>query len=268
VRATGKLCKRARRIDRLTERQQTMRRRFLVVALVSCARAQDPLAGSYFDGGGAGAGGGMGGGPMPMSPGGFAPESPRPVAGGGGGWGRALAFASLGAGCMKAYDASVASRTRRSHEKGINALQTSLAVKRVEAEQLVAHVQTQTYQIKELQRALYDSEAEALQRDYEEFKAPDVDGDDKISIYEFGSYIQNYMKAYPHIPERDYPTFADFDKNGDGTVTFKEWQHYLQQQKKDAKGSTKQAKASIADLSKAADSSQSFQQLYEKLKNA
>ena len=47
-------------------------------------------------------------------------------------------------------------------------------------------------------------------------------------MYEFGAYIKNYMKAYPHIPEEDYPTFDDFDRNGDGTVTFKEWQAHLQ----------------------------------------
>ena len=157
-------------------------------------------------------------------------------------------------------------RLQGAHDRDLSKLQTSLAVKRVESDQLVQTVKTLQYQVKELQQALYESEAEALQRDYEEFKAPDVDGDDKISIYEFGAYIKNYMKAYPHIPEIDYPTFDDFDINHDGTVTFKEWQRYLQDQKKAEKGSTKQSKSAISDLNSKAQETKSFQQLYERLK--
>ena len=37
------------------------------------------------------------------------------------------------------------------------------------------------YQNQELKQALYESEQEALQRDYEEFKQPDANGDDVIS---------------------------------------------------------------------------------------
>ena len=128
------------------------------------------------------------------------------------------------------------------------------------------------HKAKELQRALYESEADALQRDYDEFKAPDVDNDDVISVSEFGSYIKNYMKAYPLIPESDYPTFYDFDKNRDGLVTFREWQAYLKDQAKKADPTpgakpNDQQKA-VNDLSDKASGSQSFQALYEKLKNA
>ena len=234
--------------------------RWLAFAAASLVAAQDPLAGSYFDGGAPP--------PLPpqgMRPGGFAPEAPSPARGGGG-FGQALAFLGVGAGAMKVYDISLQRRLQAAHDRDTSKLQTAMAVKRVEGDQLLQTVQSLKYQVQELQKALYESEAEALQRDYEEFKAPDVDDDDSISIYEFGAYIKNYMKAYPHIPERDYPTFDDFDQNGDGTVTFKEWQHYLQKQKKADKGSTKQAKSSYADLSTKASETQSFQQLYERLK--
>ena len=40
---------------------------------------------------------------------------------------------------------------------------------------------------------------------------------------QFSTYIRNYMKAYPHIPQEEYPTFDDFDMNRDGLVTFQEW---------------------------------------------
>ena len=235
----------------------------VILTLVASAAAQDPLAGAYFDGGASAPPPPP---PQPMRPGGFAPESPSPARGGGGGMFQGLAFLGVGAGAMKVYDMSLQRRLQGAHDRDLSKLQTSLAVKRVESDQLVQTVKTLQYQVKELQQALYESEAEALQRDYEEFKAPDVDGDDKISIYEFGAYIKNYMKAYPHIPEIDYPTFDDFDINHDGTVTFKEWQRYLQDQKKAEKGSTKQSKSAISDLNSKAQETKSFQQLYERLK--
>lgn len=48
------------------------------------------------------------------------------------------------------------------------------------------------YRIKELQQALYECEADALQRDYDEFKAPDIDDDDVISAAEFSSCASLY----------------------------------------------------------------------------
>lgn len=186
--------------------------------------------------------------------------------GGGGGLGGKLAFLTIGAGAVKAYDSFQAQKKERAHDKRMSSLQTSVAVKKVETEQVASQLQTCYQTVRSLQQALYESEQEALQRDYEEFKAPDSDGDERINMYEFGSYIKNYMKAYPHIPEEDYPTFEDFDANGDGTVTFKEWQRYLQDQKKAEKGSTKQSKSAISDLNSKAQETKSFQQLYERLK--
>jgi hypothetical protein len=84
-----------------------------------------------------------------------------------------------------------------------------------------------TYYIEQLQVALKDTEQkaelEALQRDYEEFKQPDIDGDDRISRAEFNMYVKNYLSNYPGLAEKDYPKFEDFDHDGDGYVSFKEY---------------------------------------------
>jgi hypothetical protein len=50
-------------------------------------------------------------------------------------------------------------------------------------------------------------ELEALQRDYDEFKQPDIDGDDRISRAEFNMYVKNYLANYPGLTEKDYPKF-------------------------------------------------------------
>ena len=50
-------------------------------------------------------------------------------------------------------------------------------------------------QVEELKELLSTTEAahelEALQRDYDEFKQPDIDGDDRISKAEFNMYVKN-----------------------------------------------------------------------------
>jgi Ca2+-binding EF-hand superfamily protein len=79
----------------------------------------------------------------------------------------------------------------------------------------------------QLSEALRNTEAkaeyEALQRDYEEFKQPDIDGDDRISRAEFTMYVKNYLSNYPGLSEKDYPKFDDFDHDGDGFVSFQEY---------------------------------------------
>jgi hypothetical protein len=84
-----------------------------------------------------------------------------------------------------------------------------------------------TYYVEQLQNALKDTEQkaelEALQRDYEEFKQPDIDGDDRISRAEFNMYVKNYLSNYPGLQEKDYPKFEDFDHDGDGYVSFQEY---------------------------------------------
>ena len=62
-----------------------------------------------------------------------------------------------------------------------------------------------------------------IQRDYDEFKQPDIDGDDKISRAEFNMYVKNYLANYPGLTEKDYPKFDDFDHDGDGYVSFEEY---------------------------------------------
>lgn len=83
------------------------------------------------------------------------------------------------------------------------------------------------YMVEQLQETLRQTEAkselDALQRDYDEFKQPDIDGDDRISRAEFNMYVNNYLKNYPGLAEKDYPKFEDFDHDGDGYVSFQEY---------------------------------------------
>jgi len=51
------------------------------------------------------------------------------------------------------------------------------------------------------------AELDAMQRDYDEFKQPDIDGDDRISRAEFNMYVKNYLSSYPGLAEKDYPKF-------------------------------------------------------------
>ena len=64
---------------------------------------------------------------------------------------------------------------------------------------------------------------EKLQREYDEFKQPDVDGDDRISRAEFNMYVKNYLSNYPGLSEENYPKFEDFDHDGDGFIGFQEY---------------------------------------------
>mmetsp|Transcript_22157 Transcript_22157/g.48179 ORF Transcript_22157/g.48179 Transcript_22157/m.48179 type:complete len:256 (-) Transcript_22157:95-862(-) len=81
--------------------------------------------------------------------------------------------------------------------------------------------------IDQLQKSLHSSneehEMENLQREYDEFKQPDVDGDDQISRTEFNLYVKNYLANYPGLTEKDYPKFEDFDHDKDGFVSFTEY---------------------------------------------
>jgi len=75
----------------------------------------------------------------------------------------------------------------------------------------------------ELAQVKDQAELDAIQRDYEEFKQPDLDGDDRISRAEFNLYVKNYLSNYPGLREKDYPQFDDFDHDGDGHVNFQEY---------------------------------------------
>ena len=78
------------------------------------------------------------------------------------------------------------------------------------------------YTIDQLKTKLLETtekhEMESLQREYDEFKQPDVDGDDRISRTEFTAYVRDYLSNYPGLTEKDYPKFEDFDHDGDGYV--------------------------------------------------
>ncbi|GMH63895.1 hypothetical protein TrRE_jg9585, partial [Triparma retinervis] len=71
------------------------------------------------------------------------------------------------------------------------------------------------------------AELDAMQRDYDEFKQPDIDGDDRISRAEFNMYVKNYLANYPGLAEKDYPRFEDFDHDHDGFVSFSEYSQQM-----------------------------------------
>jgi hypothetical protein len=78
-----------------------------------------------------------------------------------------------------------------------------------------------------IQQIQTDVENEQLQRDWDEFKQPDIDGDDSISRAEFKMYIKNYLSNYPGMTEKDYPEFDDFDHDGDGKISFQEYSQQM-----------------------------------------
>jgi hypothetical protein len=84
-------------------------------------------------------------------------------------------------------------------------------------------------------------EMDAIQRDYDEFKQPDVDGDDRISRAEFNMYVKNYLANYPGLTEKDYPRFEDFDHDGDGFVSFQEYAQQMALQVQQAELEQKRA---------------------------
>lgn len=144
-----------------------------------------------------------------------------------------------------------------------------ISAKNVEVQKLKTMIYEFEYRNQELKQALYESEQESIKRDYEEFKQPDANGDDVISRAEFSTYIRNYMKAYPHIPQEEYPTFEDFDMNRDGLVTFAEWQEYLYQQQlaeqQAAQYDSRSKNAAVQNLYEQSSQTQNFQSLYEQL---
>lgn len=116
------------------------------------------------------------------------------------------------------------------------------------------------YLIQQLQDTLKQTEAahelEAIQRDYDEFKQPDIDGDDRISRAEFNMYVKNYLSNYPGLTEKDYPKFEDFDHDGDGYVSFQEYAQQMALQAQQAEkeqlygggGGSSQKQQAISDL--------------------
>jgi len=129
------------------------------------------------------------------------------------------------------------------------------------------------YAVEQLQTALKDTkekaELEALQRDYEEFKQPDIDGDDRISRAEFNMYVKNYLSNYPGLAEKDYPKFEDFDHDGDGYVSFQEYAQQMALQVQQAELEQYYAQQSGGSgTSKNAKKAQGLKELYGETKKA
>jgi len=137
------------------------------------------------------------------------------------------------------------------------------------------------YAVEQLQTELLkvenEVEMEKIQRDYDEFKQPDVDGDDRISRAEFSMYVKNYLSNYPGLSEKDYPRFEEFDHDHDGYVSFQEYAQQMGVQVKKAEAEQKRAaqtgqgtnkantKASaLRGLSGETKQSDSFDDLYAK----
>lgn len=111
------------------------------------------------------------------------------------------------------------------------------------------------YAVEQLSTALtnveQEREMEKIQRDYDEFKQPDVDGDDRISRAEFSMYVKNYLSNYPGLAEKDYPMFEDFDHDKDGFVSFQEYAQQMALQVKQAEAEQKRAVQSGGNTSAA-----------------
>lgn len=108
-----------------------------------------------------------------------------------------------------------------------------------------------------LYKAYETLENETLERDYEEFKAPDTNNDEMISRQEFAIYVKKYLSSFPELSEADFPKFDDVDLNHDGMVTFDEWQKYLQMQK--------QKEAAESEAGKQRKNSGAYSELLEAL---
>ena len=125
------------------------------------------------------------------------------------------------------------------------------------------------YMVEQLQGSLKDTkekaEMEALQRDYDEFKQPDIDGDDRISRAEFNMYVKNYLANYPGLKEKDYPKFEDFDHDGDGYVSFQEYAQQMALQVQQAEMEQYYSQSSTA-ASTSAKKAQGVKELYAETK--
>jgi len=203
------------------------------------------------------------------------------VGGGGFGFGH-LALAStasyiLGA---KIHSRRITKKLKKKHQVDQKKLYTQYYndVYKLEEQKL-----EQSMVIDELKKAIKqaneDYEMENLQREYDEFKQPDVDGDDRISRTEFNMYVKNYLVNYPGLTEKDYPTFEAFDHDKDGYVSFTEYaqqmavqaqqaeldKYYAQSKGGSGKKEAQKANA-LYDLYGSAAESDGFQDLYAQIR--
>jgi len=128
------------------------------------------------------------------------------------------------------------------------------------------------YAVEQLQTALQtvttERETEKIQRDYDEFKQPDVDGDDRISRAEFAMYVKNYLSNYPGLAEKDYPRFEDFDHDRDGFVSFQEYAQQMAVQVKQADAEQKRVAQNGGNTNAAATKANALRGLSGETKRA
>ncbi|KAL7547864.1 hypothetical protein ACHAWF_011138 [Thalassiosira exigua] len=203
--------------------------------------------------------------------------------GGGGGFGygkMAIASAAsyiLGA---KIHSSRVAKKLKKKHQQDQKTLYTQYYNDVYKLEEQKAE---QQIMIDQLQKSLLNTnekhEMESLQREYDEFKQPDVDNDDRISRSEFSSYVKNYLSNYPGLTEKDYPKFEDFDHDKDGSISFQEYaqqmavqaqqaeldQYYAQSQGQSGQKEAQKANA-LYDLYGSAAGSDGFNDLYAQIR--
>jgi hypothetical protein len=214
----------------------------------------------------------------------YAMKQEQQAAGGGGGFGLGqVALSSaftyfLGA---KLHSGRVAKKLKKKHAQDQKALYTQyyndvykLEEQKVEQKLLIDQLQKKLLETKE------KHEMESVQREYDEFKQPDIDGDDRISRTEFNMYVKNYLSNYPGLTEKDYPKFEDFDHDKDGYVSFQEYaqqmaiqaqqaeldQYYAQSQGATGKKEAQKANA-LYDLYGSAANSGGFNDLYAQFRN-
>jgi hypothetical protein len=203
--------------------------------------------------------------------------------GGGGGFGLGKVVLSsaftyfLGA---KIHSGRVAKKLTKKHQQDQKTLYTQYYNDVYKLEEQKVELQ---YTIDQLKTKLLETnekhEMESLQREYDEFKQPDVDGDDRISRTEFTSYVRDYLSNYPGLTEKDYPKFEDFDHDGDGYVSFQEYaqqmavqaqqaemeQYYAQSEGKSGRREAAKANA-LYDLYGSASKGDNFNDLYAQLR--
>jgi len=154
-----------------------------------------------------------------------------------------------------------------------------------EQKELYSQYYNDVYKLSEhigkLEAALLESEEkrelDLLQRDMDEFKQPDTDGDGRISRAEFNHYVKTYLANYPGLTEKDFPKWEDFDHDKSGYITFQEYRqqmallaqqeelnnYYKQQSGQQA---NKEAERGLQGLYKETSKADSFNDLYAQLR--
>mmetsp|Transcript_6743 Transcript_6743/g.9877 ORF Transcript_6743/g.9877 Transcript_6743/m.9877 type:complete len:217 (-) Transcript_6743:122-772(-) len=164
----------------------------------------------------------------------YADKQQKKLEGGGGGMGKMVIGGALGwlAG-GKFHSNRTKTKLNKKHKKEQKALYTQYYNDVYQLQTQNAELAYLAEQLKQHARNVEEqAELDALQRDYDEFKQPDVDGDDRISRAEFNHYVKNYLSNYPGLTEKDMPKFEDFDHDNDGSVSFAEYTEQMALQTK------------------------------------